>query len=188
MLRGLCYIHHERRIIHRDLKPSNLLINHRGEVKITDFGVSKILTSTSSLANSFVGTYPYMSVSLLHSPLNTQYTHILTFEVYKGFIWSTGTIMFCSQRESAGVCTVARAIFGAWDWFYSNVQQVNSRILLQNTRRDGLAYTSLWTPLLKTRLPLHLLICFLQSSAPSSRNGETAFQTVKCHFFFWCNE
>jgi serine/threonine protein kinase len=85
VLRGLCYIHHERRIIHRDLKPSNLLINHRGEVKITDFGVSKILTSTSSLANSFVGTYPYMSVSLLHSPLNTQYTYKLNFQSYKWF-------------------------------------------------------------------------------------------------------
>ncbi|KAJ4899465.1 Mitogen-activated protein kinase kinase 1 [Raphanus sativus] len=61
VLRGLCYIHDERRIIHRDLKPSNLLINHRGEVKITDFGVSKILSSTSSLANTFVGTHLYMS-------------------------------------------------------------------------------------------------------------------------------
>ncbi|XP_010536872.1 PREDICTED: mitogen-activated protein kinase kinase 1-like [Tarenaya hassleriana] len=61
VLQGLTYLHHERRIIHRDLKPSNLLINHRGEVKITDFGVSKILTNTTSLANSVVGTYHYMS-------------------------------------------------------------------------------------------------------------------------------
>ncbi|NP_001303018.1 mitogen-activated protein kinase kinase 1-like [Brassica napus] len=61
VLRGLCYIHDERRIIHRDLKPSNLLINHRGEVKIADFGVSKILSSTSSLAHTFVGTDFYMS-------------------------------------------------------------------------------------------------------------------------------
>ncbi|XP_010545364.1 PREDICTED: mitogen-activated protein kinase kinase 1 isoform X2 [Tarenaya hassleriana] len=61
VLRGLSYLHHERRIIHRDLKPSNLLINHRGEVKITDFGVSKILTNSTSLANTVVGTYHYMS-------------------------------------------------------------------------------------------------------------------------------
>ncbi|RVX05352.1 Mitogen-activated protein kinase kinase 2 [Vitis vinifera] len=61
VLKGLSYLHHERHIIHRDLKPSNLLINHRGEVKITDFGVSAILTSTSGQANTFVGTYNYMS-------------------------------------------------------------------------------------------------------------------------------
>ncbi|KAL6330774.1 hypothetical protein AAG906_009202 [Vitis piasezkii] len=61
VLKGLSYLHHEKHIIHRDLKPSNLLINHRGEVKITDFGVSAILTSTSGQANTFVGTYNYMS-------------------------------------------------------------------------------------------------------------------------------
>uniref|UniRef100_A0A2P2LA94 mitogen-activated protein kinase kinase n=1 Tax=Rhizophora mucronata TaxID=61149 RepID=A0A2P2LA94_RHIMU len=61
VLKGLMYLHHEKHIIHRDLKPSNLLINHRGEVKITDFGVSAILASTSGLANTFVGTYNYMS-------------------------------------------------------------------------------------------------------------------------------
>lgn len=63
VLKGLAYLHHEKHIIHRDLKPSNLLINHRGEVKITDFGVSRIVTSTFGQANTFVGTYNYMSVS-----------------------------------------------------------------------------------------------------------------------------
>ncbi|XVF48953.1 hypothetical protein PTKIN_Ptkin03bG0229500 [Pterospermum kingtungense] len=61
VLKGLMYLHHDKHIIHRDLKPSNLLINHRGEVKITDFGVSAIMTSTSGLASTFVGTYNYMS-------------------------------------------------------------------------------------------------------------------------------
>lgn len=63
VLKGLVYLHHERHIIHRDLKPSNLLINHIGEVKITDFGVSAIMESTSGQANTFIGTYNYMSVS-----------------------------------------------------------------------------------------------------------------------------
>lgn len=67
MLKGLWYLHHEKHIIHRDLKPSNLLINHRGEVKITDFGVSAILASTSGQANTFVGTYNYMSVSMFET-------------------------------------------------------------------------------------------------------------------------
>ncbi|XP_010433557.1 PREDICTED: mitogen-activated protein kinase kinase 1-like [Camelina sativa] len=85
VLQGLCYIHHDRRIIHRDLKPSNLLINHRGEVKITDFGVSKILTSTSSLANSFVGTYHYMSPERING--NGSYYGS------KSDIWSLGLVL-----------------------------------------------------------------------------------------------
>lgn len=55
--------------MHRDLKPSNLLVNHSGEVKITDFGVSAILTSTSGLAFTVAGTCHYMAVSMMHFPL-----------------------------------------------------------------------------------------------------------------------
>lgn len=60
VVKGLHYLHHEKHIIHRDLKPSNLLINHLGEVKITDFGVSAIVASTSAQANTKIGTYYYM--------------------------------------------------------------------------------------------------------------------------------
>jgi mitogen-activated protein kinase kinase 1 len=49
-------------VIHRDIKPSNLLVNHKGEVKITDFGVSAVLASSMGQRDTFVGTYNYMSV------------------------------------------------------------------------------------------------------------------------------
>ncbi|XP_065849949.1 mitogen-activated protein kinase kinase SIPKK [Euphorbia lathyris] len=83
VLKGLLYLHHEKHIIHRDLKPSNLLINHRGEVKITDFGVSAILASTSGQANTFVGTYNYMSPERISGG---KYGH-------KSDIWSLGLLL-----------------------------------------------------------------------------------------------
>jgi serine/threonine protein kinase/Tfp pilus assembly protein PilF len=62
---------HSKGIIHRDLKPSNIMIAHRSQVKVLDFGLAK-LTATSqqdSLASTMaatetgvvVGTVPYMS-------------------------------------------------------------------------------------------------------------------------------
>jgi mitogen-activated protein kinase kinase len=44
-----------------DIKPSNILCNSAGQIKICDFGVSGELIN--SIADTFVGTSTYMSVS-----------------------------------------------------------------------------------------------------------------------------
>lgn len=55
---GLKFIH-DSNIIHRDIKPNNVLIT-QDEVKIADFGVSKLL-SPDQLAHTAIGTNGYMS-------------------------------------------------------------------------------------------------------------------------------
>jgi serine/threonine protein kinase len=61
ILRGLDYLHSDRKIIHRDLKPSNVLLNTMGDVKISDFGISRQVIGTEGNANTFIGTKLYMS-------------------------------------------------------------------------------------------------------------------------------
>jgi Tol biopolymer transport system component/predicted Ser/Thr protein kinase len=54
---------HERAIVHRDLKPQNVLLDERGNVFLTDFGIAKLLNEVSSLTQTgaAMGTPPYMA-------------------------------------------------------------------------------------------------------------------------------
>ena len=60
VLDGLAYSHGQG-VIHRDLKPGNILINDDGRIKITDFGVARIDTSTLTVMGDIVGTPHYMA-------------------------------------------------------------------------------------------------------------------------------
>ncbi len=52
---------HDHKQLHRDIKPANILMSNTGVVKIADFGISKQLDSTCSLANSYCGTQLYLA-------------------------------------------------------------------------------------------------------------------------------
>jgi serine/threonine-protein kinase len=54
---------HRLGIVHRDIKPANVMITKKNEVKITDFGIAKVMDSTGegTLAGAVIGTPLYMS-------------------------------------------------------------------------------------------------------------------------------
>lgn len=58
VLKGLAYLN-ENKVMHRDIKPQNILLDHQGNVKLCDFGVSGDVVN--SLATTFTGTSFYMA-------------------------------------------------------------------------------------------------------------------------------
>jgi serine/threonine protein kinase/ligand-binding sensor domain-containing protein len=54
---------HEKGVIHRDLKPSNAMLDQRGDVFLTDFGIAKMLEGSPhfTLTGAITGTPAYMS-------------------------------------------------------------------------------------------------------------------------------
>lgn len=60
ILEGLKQLHLNY-VIHRDVKLGNILVNSKGSVKVTDFGISKKLGDSAQFCDTFVGTATHMS-------------------------------------------------------------------------------------------------------------------------------
>ncbi|KAI9784971.1 MAG: ATP binding [Geoglossum umbratile] len=108
ILTGLAYLH-GREIIHRDIKGANVLVDNKGGIKISDFGISKRVEASSVLSSgarnrpSLQGSVFWMAPEVVKQ---TSYTR-------KADIWSLGCLiveMFTGTHPYPD-CSQLQAIF-----------------------------------------------------------------------------
>lgn len=110
ILTGLSYLHNQD-IIHRDIKGANILVDNKGTIKISDFGISKKLEATNILSGannnkhrpSLQGSVFWMAPEVVKQ---TSYTR-------KADIWSLGCLVVEMMTGSHPFpdCSQLQAIF-----------------------------------------------------------------------------
>jgi mitogen-activated protein kinase kinase kinase len=122
ILEGLNYLH-SKDIIHRDIKGANILVDNKGTVKISDFGISKRVEASTLLntANSTTGATPAPKSSRANPRVSLQGSvfwmapEVVRQTAYtkKADIWSLGCLiveMFTGTHPYPN-CTQLQAIF-----------------------------------------------------------------------------
>lgn len=81
---------HENGILYRDLKPENILLGRDGFIKLSDFGLSKLMKNANDLAHSLCGTKEYIAPEVYVNSANQKS------EGYGAScdFWSLGCLLF----------------------------------------------------------------------------------------------
>jgi serine/threonine-protein kinase len=94
-LRGLAHAHRNR-VIHRDVKPANLMLNADGVLKVTDFGIARVVgADRATRVGMLLGTFEYISPEAVEGKDTTELsdlysTGIVLFELLTGQLPFTG--------------------------------------------------------------------------------------------------
>ncbi|KAH9614935.1 hypothetical protein KSS87_017566 [Heliosperma pusillum] len=125
---------HSRGVFHRDLKPENLLLDAKGVLKVSDFGLSALAQQVreDGLLHTTCGTPNYVAPEVINNK---------GYDGAKADLWSCGVILFVLMAgylpfEDANLMSLYKKIFKASfacpPWFSTSAKNLIQRILDPN--------------------------------------------------------
>lgn len=115
VLKALSFAHERRddagrplRVVHCDLSPQNILLSHSGEVKLTDFGISRAAFQASSLHDTVRGKFAYMSPEQIDNRKLDHRSDVFSLGIV---LWEvlTGRRLFKARDRAETMARVRRA-------------------------------------------------------------------------------
>ena len=99
---------HDHDIIHRDIKPENIMVLNDGTVKVTDFGIARVTTSTKTRTGVIKGTPYYMSPEQtkgrkLTGPSDIFSLGVIFYQLLTGHLPFTGENMAAIMYQTTSV-------------------------------------------------------------------------------------
>ncbi|KAG6504780.1 CBL-interacting protein kinase 16-like [Zingiber officinale] len=125
---------HRRGVSHRDLKPENLLLDHDGNLKVSDFGLSALPEQrrNDGLLHTQCGTPTYVAPEVIRRR---------GYDGAKADLWSCGVILyvllagflpFREENMMRMYCKVLKAEYQTPPWFSRDACRLISRLLVAN--------------------------------------------------------
>ncbi|KAF5191791.1 CBL-interacting serine/threonine-protein kinase [Thalictrum thalictroides] len=159
---------HSRGVSHRDLKPENLLLDEKGDLKISDFGLSALPEQlwNDGLLHTQCGTPAYVAPEILRKK---------GYDGSKADIWSCGVILFVLlagflpfQEENIMkmYIKVFHAEFKFPPWFSLEAKSLISKLLVVDSEKRLTIPAVMLLPWFKKGfIPIDLSICQSYSSS-----------------------
>ena len=113
--RMLCALEHahENGVIHRDLKPENVLLSDDGKIKLTDFGIARLVDGNAmTLTGTLLGSPGYMAPEYIEAKPTDHRVDIFAFGVllYRSL---TGTSPFQGESPASVLLKITKGDFRA---------------------------------------------------------------------------
>lgn len=153
---------HDQHLIHRDLKPENVLLGHKHEVLLSDFGLALLTSDSESLQiKERFGTLAYMAPEQICGqpcPASDQYAlAVMTYEWLCGQLPFQGTAASLSNQH---LYTVPASLHEMHPSIPLAVEQVVFKALSKEPSLryvDVLSFAMAFEEACRTNLPMHLL-------------------------------
>ncbi|MEH7299635.1 Stk1 family PASTA domain-containing Ser/Thr kinase [Neobacillus drentensis] len=127
---------HQNHIIHRDIKPHNILVDHDGNVKVTDFGIAMALSATSiTQTNSVLGSVHYLSPEQARGGMANGKSDIYSLGIVM-FELLTGRLPFSGESAVSIALKHLQSETPSVRRWNSNIPQSVENIVLKATAKD----------------------------------------------------